>query len=403
MALYNGQQFQQLDDYPDDSVFQETPPMAVRESQMVQRSYLSQEYGRQKVPANVAYVHPTFYKPGSVHAQDPEKFPVKDEDEFMTYATSTRLRSEYNEYGVIVENNADEYEKKTLQNGLEKYPNDLDIFDQELYLMKQENERLRTLLENRELIQDSYGNENYLYSEEMASNMRRHPKNLDSEICRLQEENRQLRSYLEENRYGFENANDATDYDDDFEEIIEETTTTTRPAPVQAVIPYVEQSHLADLAVIPQRSVGVGDIDVNQFYLLGTGTQSIDPADFPRPFWERISEYFTERYRRETRHQVPQPPVFPPLRSATADRHLSFKNFGSLAPQCPNADADFIRNLYRYSQYDCSAFIRRLVTKLTELRRVTRQDQPRRATVRSESVGVSARPVMADKRTSSMP
>uniref|UniRef100_A0A0X3PQC4 Uncharacterized protein n=2 Tax=Schistocephalus solidus TaxID=70667 RepID=A0A0X3PQC4_SCHSO len=453
MALYN-EQFQQPDDYADDSVFQDTPAMAVQSSQTVQRRYQLQEYGKQRVPGsryaavgNVAYVQPTFYKPVSVHAQDTTKVPVTDEDEFMTYATSTRLRSEYNEYGVLVETNADEYEKKTLPNGPLKYPNDLDVTEQDFYRVKQENDRLRTLLENRELNQDSYDNENYLLSEEMASNLQRRQKNLDSEIYRLQQENRQLRSYLEENRYDFENANDATDYDDDFEEIIEETTTTTRLVPVQP-LPYVQQDNIPTLPVIPQRSVGVGDIDVNQFYLLGTGTQSINPADFPRPFWERIREYFTEHYRHETRLQAPQPPILPPPQSVPADRHLSLKNFGVcvrprsedfgnvvqtdllsasqkhkldrscmtdppdsyfdhllrfLAPQCQNADADFIRSLYRYSQYDCSEFIRRLVTKITELKRVTREDQPRRATVRSESVGISARPVMADKRTSSMP
>ncbi|BHF69258.1 KN motif and ankyrin repeat domain [Sparganum proliferum] len=447
MALYN-EHFQQNDDYADDSVFQEPPAVAV------QRRYQPQEYSRQKVPGsryaavgNVAYVQPTFYKPVSVHAEDPTKFPVTDEDEFMTYATSTRLRSEYNEYGVLVETNADEYEKKVLPSSQLRYPNDLNFTDQELYRVKQENERLRTLLENRELNQDSYDNENYLFSEEIASNLQRRQKNIDSEIYRLQQENRQLRSYLEENRYDFENANDATDYDDDFEEIIEETTTTTRPAPVQA-LPYAQQGNAQAVAVTAQRSVGVGDIDVNQFYLLGTGTRSIDPADFPRPFWERISEYFTERYRQETRIQPQHPPLLTPSRNTPVDKHASLKNFGvsvrprcedvgtvaqtdlfsapqqikqdsscmtdpldgyfarllrSLAPQCPNADADFIRNLYRYSQYDCSEFIHRLVTKLSELRRVSRDEQPRRAIVRSESVGVSARPVMADKRTSSMP
>lgn len=227
------------------------------------------------------------------------------------------------------------------------------------------------------------------------------------------------------------------------EEIIEDIITTRRKPSV--ISPSVCLSPETSKIMT---SVGVGDADVNQYFLLDTGSRSVNPADFPPVYWERLSRYFTEEIKRRRPPCRDVAAQLTPIKQRTVSQSAyskevkGLRNFGvcvkpitstrgfttdaatspnkrnsacmtddldeyfarllrSICADYPNADRTFITNLYRYSRTDISLFIHRLLERLEELRNVERQivaTKPRMC-----SVGLDVRPVMLDKRTLSEP
>ncbi|VUZ38743.1 unnamed protein product, partial [Hymenolepis diminuta] len=232
----------------------------------------------------------------------------------------------------------------------------------------------------------------------------------------------------------------ADEYD---EEIIEDIITTRRKPSVLS-----PSACLSPETSKIMTSVGVGDADVNQYFLLDTGSRSVNPADFPPVYWERLSRYFTEEIKRRRPSCRDVAAQLTPVKQRTVSQSAygkeakGLRNFGvcvkpitstrgfttdaatspnkrnsacmtddldeyfarllrSICADYPNADRTFITNLYRYSRTDISMFIHRLFERLEELRNVEKQvvvTKPRMC-----SVGLDVRPVMLDKRTLSEP
>lgn len=269
-------------------------------------------------------------------------------------------------------------------------------------------------------------------------------KDLIDEVCHLREENERLRTVTQRLIYSNED-------DDDIEAIEEEIITTKRNPhqpnlPVRISPPIIPSSTFFDNASFPSpaklvQSIGVGDADVNQYYLLDTGSHSVDPASFPPAYWERLSRYFSEQFSLRRSHGVDAQQQVNNTRqlitSITTCTNLPrLSNFGmnvkpsqedmgigtesvlqrdsscmtddldeyfarllqSILPQYPNADSEFIRQIYRHSRTDVSKFIQRLIARLSELNNAQPPPKPK-----MESVGCNVRPQMMNKRTSSVP
>lgn len=237
------------------------------------------------------------------------------------------------------------------------------------------------------------------------------------------------------------------------EEIIEDTITTRRKPQIQAEIaPLSRQTPILTKVT---RSVGVGDSDVNQYFLLDTGSRSVNPADFPPIYWERLSRYFSEEIKRkrptcrDAAAQLTPSKQRNVSQAAYTKRSPLLRNFGvcvkpitstrgfttdpshspdkrnsacmtddldeyfarllrSICADYPNADRTFIKSLYRYSRTDISLFIRRLVERLEELRQAEVTSVPTVMTAappkpQTFSVGLDVRPLMVNKRTASEP
>ncbi|CDS37629.1 Ankyrin repeat domain containing protein [Echinococcus multilocularis] len=339
---------------------------------------------------NVAYV-----KPFTHHVISPIARPVKfqsNQDEFLIYGTSRRLRSEF----------YDEVSKK-----------------EELRLREQKIAEREAQLQQR----------------------------LAEEEEKRRIEPVELMGRMGETAY-IDDVGDVYD-----EEIIEDTITTRRKPQIQAEIAPI--NYQAPVPTKVTHSVGVGDSDVNQYFLLDTGSRSVNPADFPPIYWERLSRYFTEEIKRKrptcrdassqltppkqrTVSQAAYVEGSPPLRNfgvcvkpiaftrgcTTDPAHSSDKRnsacmtddldeyfarlLRSICTEYPNADRTFIKSLYRYSRTDISLFIRRLVERLEELRQAEATRVPpivAEAPPKPQmfSVGLDARPLMLNKRTASEP
>lgn len=238
---------------------------------------------------------------------------------------------------------------------------------------------------------------------------------------------------------------DSDNYD---EEIIEDIITTRRKPQVQASI--TPMTYYAPEPAKVMSSVGVGDADVNQHFLLDTGSHSVNPADFPPVYWERLSRYFTQEIKRRRPLCRDAAVQLTPVKQRNISQAVyvreprAFRNFGvcvkpitstrgfttdpalsqnkrnsgcmtddldeyfarllqSICSDYPNADRTFIANLYRYSHTDISLFIRRLVERLDELKNIKTPVVPSFLKPRMCSVGLDVRPMMLDKRTLSEP
>lgn len=361
---------------------------------------------------NVACVRPFPQMARSPQMISPNKFPV-DEDMFMTYSTQQLVHH-------------------LSMDGAKE-----DVVDKTLI-----NERNEQLLMEKARIDQEIELERQRYQESL---MRRQEAARVSH--QLEEEQRLVAE--EEELY-----HDDTDNLYDLEIIEEVITRRKKPqkSESRAILFPVSEP-----VAMPQNSndmcsVGVGEGDVNNYYLFDTGSTSVNPADFPPAYWERLSRYFTEEFHRKR-------PVFRDVASQLrppAQRSISLsaslpgppaqRNFGvcvrpsmnscgfnttitpsspdtrssacmtedldeyfarllrSICRDHPNADSEFIRNLYRYSQTDVSEFIRCLIRRLEDLRRLEESQvvisSPKPQMI---STGIDSRPIMKNKRTLSEP
>ncbi|VDK35589.1 unnamed protein product [Taenia asiatica] len=336
-----------------------------------------------------------YVKPITRQVISPTEGPVKfqiGQDEFLIFGTSRRLRSEFH----------DEALKK-----------------EELRLREQKIVEREAQLQQR----------------------------VEEEEEKKRMEQMELMERMEETAY----VDDGGDEYD--EEIIEDIITTRRKPQIQAEIAPL--NYQPPLLTKVTHSVGVGDSDVNQYFLLDTGSRSVNPADFPPIYWERLSRYFTEEIKRKRPTCRDAASQLTPLKQRTVSQAAYVKgppllrNFGvcvkpitstrgfttdpahspdkrnsacmtddldeyfarllrSICTEYPNADRTFIKSLYRYSRTDISLFIRRLVERLEELRQAESTLMP--PTVASAppkpqtvSVGLDVRPLMVSKRTASEP
>ncbi|KAL5967170.1 KN motif and ankyrin repeat domain-containing protein 1 [Taenia solium] len=336
-----------------------------------------------------------YVKPITRQVISPTEEPVKfqsGQDEFLIFGTSRRLRSEF----------YDEALKK-----------------EELRLREQKSMEREVQLQQR----------------------------VEEEEEKKRMEQMELMERMEETAY----VDDGGDEYD--EEIIEDIITTRRKPQIQAEIAPL--NYQPPLPTKVTHSVGVGDSDVNQYFLLDTGSRSVNPADFPPIYWERLSHYFSEEIKRRRPTCRDAASQLTPLKQRTVSQAAYVKgppllrNFGvcvkpitstrgfttdpahspdkrnsacmtddldeyfarllrSICAEYPNADRTFIKSLYRYSRTDISLFIRRLVERLEELRQAEStlipptlaSAPPKPQTV---SVGLDVRPLMVSKRTASEP
>uniref|UniRef100_A0A5K3EH18 ANK_REP_REGION domain-containing protein n=1 Tax=Mesocestoides corti TaxID=53468 RepID=A0A5K3EH18_MESCO len=351
---------------------------------------LSNDYQQRSLfkNGNVAYIKPIARQAVSPLEQ-PEKF-HHGQDEFMTYGTYRRLRSEF--------------------------------YDEVL---------------NEGEVEDDYSRQLKLREESMGERKSHQRQYLEED-----EERRQI-SRMEELGEMTYYGEGGDEFD---EEIIEETITTRPKQLIQATV--LPLTHHNDSLTKETCSVGVGDCDVNQYYLLDTGSRSVNPADFPPAYWERLSRYFSEEIKRKrpTCRDVASQPG--PLKNRTVSQAAYIKepsllrNFGvcvkpittsrgfntdfipspdrrncacmtdeldeyfarllkTICEKYPNADREFINNLYRYSRTDISKFVHRLCERLEELR--GRDSVEVTSKTQMFSTGVNVRPVMLNKWTLSAP
>lgn len=334
--------------------------------------------------SNIAYVKPMTRQ--VVSPLDPPVRFKNDQDEFLIFGTSRRLRSEF-------------YDATSKEEELRLREQKVAEREAELNRQIEEEEERRRI-------------------ERMA------------QLARMEET-----AYVDE---------DGDEYD---EEIIEDTITTRRKPQIQAEVRPVDFQEPAPAKEM--YSVGVGDTDVNQYFLLDTGSRSVNPADFPPSYWERLSRYFTEEIkrrrpaRRDAASQLTPPKHRTVSQAAYVKQPPLLRNFGvgvrpvtstrgfttdsayspdkrnsacmtddldeyfarllrSISSEYPNADKTFVHNLYRYSQTDISLFIRRLLDRLSELRESEAKHVPP-PKPQMLSVGLDVRPVMLNKRTVSEP